>query len=393
MSTLTTSLKGTGGSAAVPQGVRLDEVAEVLAGYAFSSALYQKEEGARLLRGINVSPNAIDWTDCARWKRSIGDGLERYELAEGDIVVGMDRPWISTGFRSAAVCREDLPALLVQRVARIRSKAGGDQRFLTHLVQTASFERHLRKRNTETTVPHISHKDIATFEFVLPPLADQRRIANILDKADALRRRRKEAIALTAELLYSAFLDMFGDPVTNPRGYPLKPVTDLCASTQYGTAEKANSDARGIPVLRMNNLTYAGDIDISDLKWVELDDTEAGKLDLRDGDVLFNRVNSLELVGKTAAWRGRPGFTFAGYLIRLRPREDLAVGDYIAAAMNMPSIKRRLMAMAKPSINMANISASESRSLVLACATTKRARTLRRVTSEGRASSPRLPNK
>ena len=199
----------------------------------------------------------------------------------------------------------------------------------------------------------------------LPVLEDQRRIAAILDKADAIRRQRMEAIALTEELLRSTFLEMFGDPVANPKSWPVRSITELCESKQYGTGEKANTEGNGQPVLRMNNLTYAGDIDLANLKWANLSARELAKLDLRDGDVLFNRVNSHELVGKTAVWHNGAGFTFAGYLIRLRMRPELAVGDYVASAMNMPSIKVMLAQLAKPSINMANISASDLDRLVV----------------------------
>lgn len=225
-----------------------------------------------------------------------------------------------------------------------------DARFVYHYLQTVrlpddlGYSRHF-KYLRESVVP-------------VPPLAEQRRIAYILDKADAIRRKRKEAIALTEELLRSAFLEMFGDPVTNPKGWPVRSVADLCESRQYGTADKANESRDGLPVLRMNNLTYSGEIDLTDLKWVRLSENEQSKLDLRDGDVLFNRVNSHELVGKTAVWHHGEGYTFAGYLIRLRLGSD-AIGDYLSAAMNMRSMKRVLMNMAKPSINMANISGSD----------------------------------
>jgi type I restriction enzyme S subunit len=236
-----------------------------------------------------------------------------------------------------------------------------ERRYLAYALRSAAARRHFEGRagGTSGSMTNVTQEDIRSVPLVLPPLTEQRRIADILDKADAIRRKRKEAVALTEELLRSAFLEMFGDPVTNSKGWPAHSISDLCESKQYGTAEKANSDRRGAPVLRMNNLTYSGEIDTTSLKWVELPDRELSKLDLRDGDVLFNRVNSHELVGKTAAWHGKKGFTFAGYLIRLRPLRDTCTGDYIAAAMNMRSMKRKLMSIAKPSINMANISGSD----------------------------------
>lgn len=137
------------------------------------------------------------------------------------------------------------------------------------------------------------------------------------------------------------------------------PLADLVLETQYGTAAKSNDVGRGRPVLRMNNLTYEGEVDLRDLKHVELTADEGGKLDLRPGDMLFNRTNSRELVGKTAVWDGPDGFTFAGYLVRVRLHNDRVLPQWVSAFMNSPEGKTMLLHMAKPSINMANISASD----------------------------------
>lgn len=225
---------------------------------------------------------------------------------------------------------------------------------------TAQFD----KEKQGTTHKTIYMPVLEAFQVLLPPKDEQCRIADILDRADTIRRKRAEAIALTDQLLRSTFLEMFGDPVTNPKRWPVESLDALCESKQYGTAVKANEQRRGLPVVRMNNITYAGELDLRDLKWVEQPLAEAQKLDLRDGDVLFNRVNSPELVGKTAAWRDDEGYTFAGYLIRLRMRPGVS-GHFVSAAMNMGSIKKRLKAMAKPSVNMANISGSDLSRLFL----------------------------
>lgn len=139
----------------------------------------------------------------------------------------------------------------------------------------------------------------------------------------------------------------------------MAPLERLVLETQYGTSSKANDAGRGQPIIRMNNLTYEGNFDISDLKWVELADNEREKLVLHQGDLLFNRTNSRELVGKTGVWNGPEGYTFAGYLIRVRLRQDIVLPRWVAAFMNSPEGKKTLFNMAKPSINMANISASD----------------------------------
>jgi type I restriction enzyme S subunit len=134
---------------------------------------------------------------------------------------------------------------------------------------------------------------------------------------------------------------------------------ELVSDTQYGTSAKANTDRLGQPVLRMNNITYDGKFDISDLKWIDLPSSEREKLSLRKGDLLFNRTNSRELVGKVGVWNGPGGYTFAGYLVRVRLFEDRVLPGWVSVYMNSPHGKATLFGMAKPSVNMANISASD----------------------------------
>src|SRR5206468_12602768 len=150
----------------------------------------------------------------------------------------------------------------------------------------------------------------------VPPLPEQRRIAAILDKADAIRRKREQGIRLTEELLRSVFLEMFGDPSTNPKGWPIRSMADVVQETQYGTAARSNGDEQGMPVLRMNNITYGGEIDLSDLKCCEISEAERPQYTVRKDDLLFNRTNSPELVGKTAVWDRHDAYAYAGYLVR-----------------------------------------------------------------------------
>lgn len=303
----------------------------------------------------------------AQVKRPIADVAKGYTYFErGDVLMAKITPCMENGKAALLDSLETQCGFGSTEFHVLRARPGVDPRFVFYLVWNQRFRDEAAKHMTgsagQKRVP-TAYLRQAKVPRVSQP--DQRRIADILDKAVAIRRKRKEAIALTEELQRSAFLDMFGDPVTNPKGWAVESVSALCESKQYGTAEKANSEGRGLPVLRMNNLTYEGCIDLTDIKWVELNERDASRLDLRDGDVLFNRVNSHELVGKTAVWHGGGGYTFAGYLIRLRILAKGATGDYVASAMNTPSMKRRLAMMAKPSINMANISSSDLDRLVV----------------------------
>jgi hypothetical protein len=109
----------------------------------------------------------------------------------------------------------------------------------------------------------------------------------------------------------------------------------------------------------MNNVTYEGDLDLSDIKHVELSEGELNKQLLQKDDVLFNRTNSLELVGKSGLWDGSFTAVAASYFVRLRVNLEQADPRYLVAFLNLPSTKRRLQNMAKQAIGMSNINATE----------------------------------
>jgi type I restriction enzyme S subunit len=194
----------------------------------------------------------------------------------------------------------------------------------------------------------------------LPSIAKQKRIATVLDQVDTLRAKRREAMALLGYLAQSVFLDMFGDPARNPLGWPVGKVGDLLSSANYGSSAKADMEG-DIPVLRMNNITASGDVDMRDLKYLPKEQVSEKHL-VRAGDVLFNRTNSAELVGKTAIYRLAEEVAYAGYLVRLRVSEENHP-EYLAAFLNSRYAKRVLRSMSKSIVGMANINAKEVQSM------------------------------
>jgi type I restriction enzyme S subunit len=207
------------------------------------------------------------------------------------------------------------------------------------------------------TMQHVNRNEFLNTKIYLPPLPEQRRIAAILDKADALRAKRRAALKKLDELTQSIFLDMFGDPATNPKGWPIRSIGDLLESASYGTSKKSEASGE-LAVLRMNNITPTGEIDLSDLKYMNLEKREWERYLVQRGDILFNRTNSPELVGKTAIFRGEKPMAYAGYLIRLRVNDENDP-EYLAAFLNTAYSKRLLRGMCKSIIGMANINATE----------------------------------
>lgn len=176
----------------------------VLPGYAFSSAEFsQNPSDIRLLRGVNVAVGELRWDEVVYWKRSESDGLDPFDLKAGDVVIGMDRPLISTGMRVARVKQEDLPCLLLQRVAKIQPSPAMDARFIMRLLDSQMFEAHFAPETTGVSVPHISGEQILSFVTPIPDINDQRKICDFLEKEilkiEVLNRESEQAIALLKE--------------------------------------------------------------------------------------------------------------------------------------------------------------------------------------------------
>ena len=216
----------------------------------------------------------------------------------------------------------------------------------------------IQRNRTGATIPHVNGKHLRNLHIPVPPLADQKRIADILDMADALRKNRREALSQLDILLQSTFQDMFGDPVTNPMGWEVVEIGDLLTSANYGTSKKADLQEGEFPILRMNNITYSGEWDFSSLKYIDLAAKDQAKHLVHKGQIIFNRTNSKALVGKTAVYRRDEPFAYAGYLVRGIVNE-LADPEYIGGFMNTPQIKQFLKNKCRSIVGMANINAKE----------------------------------
>lgn len=159
------------------QVVRLGRFVELVTGFAFKSdGFTQDAEDVKLLRGVNVSPGRIRWVDVVRWPKVERNAYKAFELRTGDIVLGMDRPIIQGGTRVATVSESDVPALLVQRVARIRPADKISSEFLALLLTSKLFADYLAPIFTGVSVPHLSPEQIKGFRFALPSDNEQREI-------------------------------------------------------------------------------------------------------------------------------------------------------------------------------------------------------------------------
>lgn len=230
-----------------------------------------------------------------------------------------------------------------------------DKDYLVQTIRHFAAPRLLSKARG-ATILGVKRNDVANLEIPFPPLEEQRRIAEILKQSSQqISNARQKLDHLLMISLNTMDAHFTAEAVAGDRGW--SQIGDFVISTQYGTSKKAN-EPQGIPVLRMGNITYEGELDLKDLKYVELDELERKKFNLKNGDILFNRTNSPELVGKTTVYDSQSEMTFAGYLVRARTSED-AHPEYISGFLNSSYGKAYLRNQAKSIVGMANINAKE----------------------------------
>ena len=172
----------------IPEGwqrTTIGDHVDVLTGFAFKSADYSEgPDDIRLLRGDNVAQHWLRWRDAKKLPTAKAKGLERFALQLGDFVIALDRTWIPAGVKIAEITAADLPCLLVQRVARLRSKETLKQSLMRQFFAGHGFEQYVQSVQTETAVPHISPNDLRDLSILLPPPPEQHRIAETLETWD-----------------------------------------------------------------------------------------------------------------------------------------------------------------------------------------------------------------
>lgn len=227
-----------------------------------------------------------------------------------------------------------------------------DYSFCYYALQSIDFKKYVNG----AAIPHIYFKDYSQEEIPLPPMEEQKKIAARLDAVSDLLAKQKQLLSEQDNLIQSTFYDMFGTPFKNEKGFPYLQIKDLVSDVQYGTSQKADYTGK-MPILRMNNITYSGEMDYTDLKYIDLEE-ETNKYILKKGDVLFNRTNSRELVGKTGLFNLDKLMVYAGYLIRVRLKE-ICLPIFLTKYMNTPQLKAFLKEKCKGIVGQANINAKE----------------------------------
>lgn len=254
--------------------------------------------------------------------------------------------------------------LLNQHIFKVLPKPGIDPDYLFYALKTTLSE--LSGKTHGSTMKHVVRGDFESTQVAVPPLPEQHRLVDLLSRAEGIVRLRSEAEKKAAELIPALFNDMFGDPATNPMGWPISSLGDAIESADYGSSTKASDDGTGVPLIRMGNVNYEGTLNLTALKFVNLLPKEVEKYRLQQGDILFNRTNSKDLVGKTGLWSDSREAIAASYFIRMRVNPSKLHPRYLWVFMNSKYMKRVLFDTARGAIGQANINSKELRAFKIA---------------------------
>ncbi|MEU1847999.1 restriction endonuclease subunit S [Streptomyces sp. NPDC019990] len=237
-------------------------------------------------------------------------------------------------------------------------------RYLGVVIAAPVFRRQVESAMRSTSGQFkISKADLADFVIPVPALAEQRRVVEVLDALGEQERAIEAAISKLQTLRRGALMSLMPFVATAEpgEGFVRGPLKDFVPVVEYGVSAALNSEPSGVPVLRMNNILN-GRVVVDDLRY--LPGVVPTQLRLRHGDVLFNRTNSIDHVGKSALWREElPEATFASYLVRLTPDRDKLLPGYLVEWLQHPRVRQRVRAIATVAVQQVNVNPTRLREL------------------------------
>ena len=327
---------------------RLGDIATYINGFAFKPE-NRGTAGLPIIRIQDLTGNAYDL--------GFYDGSypKRIEINDGDVLIS----WSAS---LGVYIWNRGKALLNQHIFKVAfDKCEVNREYFVYAVRHKLKE--MESKTHGATMKHIVKKDFDNTLIPFPTLSEQGKIAELLDTAATIISARQSQLQKLDELVKARFVEMFGIYPANPKGWETGTIRDVVSDVRYGSSRPA-VDGGKYPYLRMNNITYGGELDLSDTKRIDIPDNELDKCTVRRGDVLFNRTNSKELVGKTCVYNRDDMMVLAGFVIRVRVSERI-LPEFLSEFLNTEFSKQMLLAMCKTAIGQANINAQEMQNIGL----------------------------
>ena len=304
--------------------IRLGDVCEILNGFAFKSENYS-DSGVRVIRITNVQKGFIEDNTPAFYPLD-SRVLDKYMLEEGDLLMSLTG---NVG-RVAIIEQEFLPAALNQRVACLRLKTDRISKgYLFHILNSDFFERQCIQSSKGVAQKNMSTEWLKDYEISLYPKEKQKEITEILDRVRNVIACRNQELQKLDDLVRARFVEMFGDPVTNPKGWPVKELKELSIQINSGNTPKGGAEnyvEEGITFFRSQNV-WKDRLEMDDIAYIDAE-THASmkKSSLKHGDILMTKTGRINTenssLGRAALYEGEDDKANVNghvYFIRLKP--------------------------------------------------------------------------
>ncbi|UYQ62233.1 restriction endonuclease subunit S [Streptomyces peucetius] len=342
--------------------VPVREVGEVRMGKQLSPSSREAAGQHPYLRVANVYEGRIDLSDVKTMGFSSGE-REVYGLRSGDILLNEGQENLRMVGRSAIYTGE--PGAFCFQNTLIRFRPGSEvlPKYAQAVFVRWRAQGVFASIAEKTSISHLGGNRFGSLLFPLIPLSEQRRIIEVIDAVAAQERALQATVAKLRGVRQGALLSAMFPLQRGERtkGWVRVPLKEVVPLAEYGVSEALDGDVRGIPVLRMNNLE-GGRLELSDLRYSPI--PVPTKLELKFGDVLFNRTNSIDHIGKSAMWQEElPRASFASYLVRINPDASQLSAEYLVEWLMHPVIRQRVRAISTVAVQQVNVNPSKLREL------------------------------
>jgi type I restriction enzyme S subunit len=275
----------------------------------------------------------------------------KFSFDSTHVLYGKLRPYL------CKIARPTFAGVCTTEIVPIKPGPRLDRGFLFHFLRQPRMVEFATSRCSGANLPRLSPKTLVEFEIPLPPLSEQRRIAAVLDEADALRAKRRQALVTLDTLLQSVFLDMFGEPVTNPKGWAVKPLLSICSRVTDGTHLPPEWAVAGIPFLFVSNIVH-GEIDFDTKKFIseQTHATLTARCPIERGDILYSTVGSY---GSAVMVRTDRKFAFQRHIAHIKPMSELVDPEFLLGYLQSPwgriQVDRAVRGVAQKTLNLADL--------------------------------------
>ena len=316
--------------------IELDDVARFINGYAFKPSDWVSD-GLKIIRIQNLTNSE------KTYNRTQKQVPEKYRITKGDILVS----WSTT--LDVFEWQDDEDALLNQHIFKVEPKFNViDKKYFKYVLRH-SIEK-MAQFTHGSTMKHIVREDFLRHNIPLPPLEDQRHIVEILDQSATLRQKRKQAIGLLDDYLKSIFVEMFGDPVKNPKGWKRIHLSEILLKIESGHSPVCLDRTAKLGewgVLKLGAVTKCI-YDSAENKALPDIEKPNPDIEIKAGDVLFSRKNTYELVAACAyVWETPPKLMMSDLIFRLVPRDKDSINSiFLQALLSFPSKRKMIQKMA-----------------------------------------------